>query len=49
MPTRREEYDLKLAGLEEQVAFLANFASDMIRPFRGCAQEPGSARLAASH
>ena len=30
MPTRREEYDLKLAGLEEQVAFLANFASDMI-------------------
>ena len=31
MPTRREEYDLKLAGLEEQVAFLANFASDMIR------------------
>ena len=30
MPTRREEYDLKLAGLEQEVAFLANYASDMV-------------------
>ncbi len=31
MPTRREEYDLKLVGLEEEVESLAHFVSDMIR------------------
>lgn len=30
MPTRREEYDLKLAGLEREAASLADYVSDMI-------------------